>query len=161
MTSRTCNPAQCDGSLTYDHNARRGVRSPRHMTPISVRVRDDMRTQGWPVPNKGDITELLYKWRDEHRDAEDQLFALVLPDLRRLAHYLIKGERKGHSLQPTELVDQIYFRLVIAKNRDCTTGSAFSLLRAEPSPSPDRPWTRLAERGIGSYRGDGELHSWR
>ena len=36
----------------------------------------------------------------------------------RLARYLMKGERKGHSLQPTELVDQIYFRLVAAKNRD-------------------------------------------
>ena len=45
-------------------------------------------------------------------------FALVLPDLRRLAHYLMKGERKNHTLQPTELVDQIYFRLVGAKNRD-------------------------------------------
>jgi RNA polymerase sigma factor (TIGR02999 family) len=42
----------------------------------------------------------------------------VYPNLRRLAHYLMKGERKGHSLQPTELVDQIYFRLVAAKDRD-------------------------------------------
>ena len=69
MTNRTCNPAQCDGSLTYDHNARRRVRSPRPIPPISVRVRYDMRTQGWPVPDKGDITELLYKWRDGNRDA--------------------------------------------------------------------------------------------
>jgi RNA polymerase sigma factor (TIGR02999 family) len=38
--------------------------------------------------------------------------------LRRLAQYLMKGERKGHSLQPTELVDQVYFRLVAAKDRD-------------------------------------------
>ena len=30
----------------------------------------------------------------------------------------MKGERKGHSLQPTELVDQVYFRLVSARNRD-------------------------------------------
>jgi len=46
------------------------------------------------------------------------LFTLVLPGLRRLARYLMKGERKGHSLQATELVDQIYFRLVSAKDRD-------------------------------------------
>ena len=51
-------------------------------------------------------------------EAENELFALVLPNLRRLARYLMKGERKGHSLEPTELVDQIYFRLVAAKNRD-------------------------------------------
>ena len=65
-----------------------------------------------------DITHLLNKWSDGDREAEGELFALVLPNLRRLAHYLMKGERKGHSLQPTELVDQVYFRLVAAKNRD-------------------------------------------
>jgi RNA polymerase sigma factor (TIGR02999 family) len=76
------------------------------------------RTSPEPVPGMGDITQLLHKWREGDRDAENELFALVLPDLRRLAHYLMKGERKDHTLQPTELVDQIYFRLVGAKNRD-------------------------------------------
>src|ERR1700693_3849271 len=66
----------------------------------------------------GDITSLLHKWREGSRSAENDLFALVLPNLRRLAHHLMKGERKGHSLQATELVDQIYFRLVAAKDRD-------------------------------------------
>jgi RNA polymerase sigma-70 factor (ECF subfamily) len=66
----------------------------------------------------GEITELLHRWRTGDRQAENQLFALVMPDLRRLAHYLMKRERGGHSLQATELVDQIYFRLVAAKDRD-------------------------------------------
>jgi RNA polymerase sigma factor (TIGR02999 family) len=66
----------------------------------------------------GEITQLLYRWREGSREAENELFALVLPDLRRLADYLMKGERKGHSMQATELVDQIYFRLVAAKDRD-------------------------------------------
>ena len=65
-----------------------------------------------------DITGLLQKWRDGNREAENELFELVLPNLRRLAHYLMRGERKGHSLQATELIDQVYFRLVAAKNRD-------------------------------------------
>ena len=69
-------------------------------------------------PNMGDITALLHKWRDGSREAENELFSRVTPDLRRLARYLMKGERKGHSLQPTELVDQIYFRMVAAKDRD-------------------------------------------
>jgi RNA polymerase sigma-70 factor (ECF subfamily) len=69
-------------------------------------------------PNMGDITELLHKWREGSREAENELFTRVTPDLRRLARYLMKGERKGHSLQPTELVDQIYFRMVAAKDRD-------------------------------------------
>jgi RNA polymerase sigma-70 factor, ECF subfamily len=86
--------------------------------PLVAGLRYDSRTQERPVPDMGEITELLHKWRDGDREAENELFALVLPDLRRLAHYLMKGERKGHTLQPTELVDQIYFRLVSAKNRD-------------------------------------------
>ena len=66
----------------------------------------------------GDITQLLTKWREGSVEAENELFALVFPRLRRLAHYLMKGERKGHSLHATELVDQVYFRLVAAKDRD-------------------------------------------
>src|SRR5580698_3615504 len=66
----------------------------------------------------GDITVLLQKWREGSREAENELFTLVTPNLRRLAHYLMKGERQGHTLQATELVDQVYFRLVGAKNRD-------------------------------------------
>ena len=65
-----------------------------------------------------DVTHLLQRWREGSREAENELFALVLPNLRRLARYLLKGERKDHTLQTTELVDQIYFRLVQAKDRD-------------------------------------------
>ncbi|HEX4166626.1 MAG TPA: ECF-type sigma factor [Bryobacteraceae bacterium] len=66
----------------------------------------------------GDITQLLRAWGEGSPSAENQLFELVHGDLRRLAHFRIKGERKGGPLQTTELVDQIYIRLVSAKNRD-------------------------------------------
>jgi RNA polymerase sigma factor (TIGR02999 family) len=86
--------------------------------PLAAGLRYDSRAQVRPAARMAEITELLHKWREGDREAENELFALVLPDLRRLAHYLMKGERKGHTLQPTELVDQIYLRLVGAKNRD-------------------------------------------
>jgi RNA polymerase sigma factor (TIGR02999 family) len=73
----------------------------------------------------GDITHLLQRWREGNREAENELFALVTPNLRRLAHYVMKGERKGHTLQATELVDQIYFRLVAAKDRDWRSRAHF------------------------------------
>jgi RNA polymerase sigma factor (TIGR02999 family) len=66
----------------------------------------------------GDITQLLRAWGEGSPDAENQLFELVHADLRRLAHFRMKGERKGGPMQTTELVDQIYIRLVAAKNRD-------------------------------------------
>src|SRR5580704_13199508 len=78
----------------------------------------------------GDITQLLHKWSEGNRSAENELFALVLPNLRRLAHHLMKGERKGHSLQATELVDQIYLRLVAAKDRDWQNRQHFFAIAA-------------------------------
>ncbi|HUI78189.1 MAG TPA: ECF-type sigma factor [Bryobacteraceae bacterium] len=78
----------------------------------------------------GDITQLLQKWRAGDRQAENDLFNLVFPNLRRLAHYLMRGERKDHTLQPTELVDQIYFRLVAAKDRDWRNRQHFFAIAA-------------------------------
>ena len=65
-----------------------------------------------------DITELLHRWQDGRHDAENELFAVVFPDLRDLARCLMKGESKEHSMQATDLVDQIYRKLVQAKDRD-------------------------------------------
>jgi RNA polymerase sigma factor (TIGR02999 family) len=66
----------------------------------------------------GDITQLLHRWREGSSDAEAELFELVMPDLHRLAAYLMRRERADHTMQATELVDQIYVRLVAAKDRD-------------------------------------------
>src|ERR1035441_10294263 len=102
----------------------------------------------------GDVTQLLQKWREGSHEAEDELFTLVLPNLRRLAHYLMKGERQGHSLQPTELVDQVYFRLVAVKNRDWQNrGHFFAIagramrrhLMTTPADVPTLNWSRSME----------------
>ena len=77
-----------------------------------------------------DITGLLHKWRDGSREAENELFALVLPNLRRLAHHLVRGERQGHTLQATELVDQVYIRMISAKDRDWQNRQHFYAIAA-------------------------------
>ena len=78
----------------------------------------------------GEITILLRQWREGSREAENQLFTLVLPNLRRLAHYLMQRERKDHSMQATELVGQIYFRMVAAKDRDWRNRKHFFAIAA-------------------------------
>jgi RNA polymerase sigma factor (TIGR02999 family) len=65
-----------------------------------------------------EITLLLRQWREGNREAEDQLFTLVMPNLRRLAHYLMLRERRDHSMQATELIGQTYLRMVAARDRD-------------------------------------------
>lgn len=66
----------------------------------------------------GEITGLLHAWAAGDRSVEERLFALVLPDLHRLAQCLMRGERPDHSLQPTALLDEVYCRLVAARERN-------------------------------------------
>jgi len=55
-------------------------------------------------------TELLGRWREPA--AREQLFEIVYPELRRLAMARLRGERTGHTLQPSDLVNEAFFRLV-------------------------------------------------
>lgn len=64
----------------------------------------------------GGITELLQRWQTGDRDAESQLFEALMPDLRAIAARCFRGERSGHTLQPTALVNEAFFRLARAKN---------------------------------------------
>ena len=66
----------------------------------------------------GDVTTLLRAWGAGDRSAESRLFELVLPDLHAIAQNYMRRESFGHSLQPTALVHEAYFRLVGAHERD-------------------------------------------
>ncbi len=59
-----------------------------------------------------DITELLMAWRAGDTEALDQLVAALYDELYRLARRCMAGERRGHSLQPTALVNEAYLRLI-------------------------------------------------
>ena len=59
-----------------------------------------------------DITGLLVAWGDGDRAALDQLMPLVNAELRRLARGYMRGERPGHTLQTTALVNEAYLKLV-------------------------------------------------
>jgi RNA polymerase sigma factor (TIGR02999 family) len=69
------------------------------------------------MAEQGDISGLLQRLADGDPDVEDQLYRLVLPELKRRAHRLIARERKGHPLQPTDLLITV-FRRVAAATRD-------------------------------------------
>jgi RNA polymerase sigma factor (TIGR02999 family) len=66
----------------------------------------------------GEVTQLLHAWAAGDRSVEERLFSLVLPDLHRLARQMMGRERPDHSLQPTALMNEVYFRLVGARERD-------------------------------------------
>jgi RNA polymerase sigma factor (TIGR02999 family) len=59
-----------------------------------------------------DVSILLRAWSDGDQSALERLIPAVYEELRRLAHHYMKGERPGHSLQTTALVNEAYMRLV-------------------------------------------------
>ena len=64
------------------------------------------------APSPEEVTQLLVAWGDGEVSALDKLIPLVNEELRRLAHRYIGGERAGHTLQTTALVNEAYLRLV-------------------------------------------------
>ena len=63
-----------------------------------------------------DVSALLRAWSDGDQDALDKLTPIVYGELHRLAGRYMRGERTGHSLQTTALVNEAYMRLVDYKS---------------------------------------------
>lgn len=57
------------------------------------------------------VTTLLRDWRAGDAEALEELTPLVYDDLRRIAADRLRGERAGHTLQATALVNEAFLRL--------------------------------------------------
>lgn len=66
------------------------------------------------TPSIHEITGLLLAWSDGDKEALEKLTPLVYQELYRLAHAYLRGERAGHTLQTTALVNEAYLRLIDA-----------------------------------------------
>jgi len=62
-----------------------------------------------------EVTQLLHAWRDGDGSALDELMPLVYKELHRLAHHYMLGERRGHILQTSALVNGAYLQLIDAR----------------------------------------------
>jgi len=68
------------------------------------------------VPSTQEVTQLLLAWSHGDQAALEQLTPLVYAELHRLAKRYLGGERRGHTLQTTALVNEAYLRLIDWKN---------------------------------------------
>jgi RNA polymerase sigma factor (TIGR02999 family) len=68
------------------------------------------------TPSSQEITQLLLAWSDGDQAALEKLTPLVYAELRRLAKGYMFGERPGHTLQTTALINEAYMRLIDWKN---------------------------------------------
>ena len=58
------------------------------------------------------VTDLLVAWSGGDEQALEKLMPLVHGELRRLARRQMAGERQGHTLQTTALINEAYLRLI-------------------------------------------------
>jgi RNA polymerase sigma factor (TIGR02999 family) len=107
-----------------------------------------------------DVTQLLANWRGGDREALDRLSALLYDELRQIARRHMAGEKAGHTLQSTALVNEAYIRMlgqqqVDWKNRAHFFGVASEMVRrilvdhARKRAAVKRGGVRLALSDIG------------
>ena len=64
-----------------------------------------------PSSTRQEVTQLLGDWSGGDEGALEKLIPLVQPELHRLAHYYMRRERAGHTLQTTALLNEAYLQL--------------------------------------------------
>jgi RNA polymerase sigma factor (TIGR02999 family) len=58
------------------------------------------------------VTQMLVAWGDGDESARDALIPVVYEHLRRIARHHLRGERAGHTLQTSALINEAYLKLV-------------------------------------------------
>jgi RNA polymerase sigma factor (TIGR02999 family) len=76
------------------------------------------------------VTELLLAWREGDDAALNELIPLVHDELQRIARTCMAGERPGHSLHATALVNEAYVRLVDTRRVDWQNRAHFLAMSA-------------------------------
>src|SRR5436190_18748649 len=69
-----------------------------------------------PSLRESRVTELLHAWGRGDSAVGDELFAAVYDELHTLAARRMRLERAGNTLQASALVNEVYVRLIDARN---------------------------------------------
>jgi RNA polymerase sigma factor (TIGR02999 family) len=77
-----------------------------------------------------EVTGLLLAWRGGDEAALSRLIPLVERELHRIAQRCMAGEREGHSLQATALVNEAYLRLIDVQHVDWQNRAHFLAMAA-------------------------------
>jgi RNA polymerase sigma-70 factor (ECF subfamily) len=70
------------------------------------------------VPPSEEVTGLLKAWSSGDEEALQKLTPMVYRELHRAARYYMVGERSGHTLQATALINEVYLRLIDSRQVD-------------------------------------------
>jgi len=100
-----------------------------------------------------DVTALLSQMRSD-KQAAANLLSLVYGELRRVAAGMMRGERPGHTLQPTAVVHEAYLRLLAGNQPTLENRAHFFALaaRAMRQVLVDHARRKLADKRGGEGR---------
>ena len=84
-----------------------------------------------PEPTTQPVSDLLAKWRAGDEESLRRLLPVVYNELRRVAHYHLRKERPGHTLQTTALVHEAYLCLAKQEPRDFENRTHFVAVCAQ------------------------------
>lgn len=105
-------------------------------------------------PSTHEVIGLLRAWSAGDAHALEELTSLVYRDLHRLAHRYMGGERPGHTLQTTALINEVFLRLVHTQEVSWQDRAHFFALCAQMMR---RILTDLARARYTRKRGGGAL----
>jgi RNA polymerase sigma factor (TIGR02999 family) len=111
-----------------------------------------MSNEGGKIP--GAITELLGRYRQGDKQAEERLIGEVYAELRKIAAAYLRRERPNHSLQASALVNEAYVKLAGLDRLDWQSRSHFFGVAAKLMREilVDHARARLAEKRGGGVR---------
>ena len=82
-------------------------------------------------PKTHDVTRLLQAWGQGEGAALEQIIPIVYNELKRIAHRYMTGERQGHSLQTTGLVNEAYLKLIDSQRVNWQNRAHFFAISAQ------------------------------
>jgi RNA polymerase sigma-70 factor, ECF subfamily len=83
------------------------------------------------TPHSHELTALLRAWSAGNEEALARLTPLVYNELHRAARRYMVGERSGHTLQATALINEVYLRLIDVKAIDWQNRAHFFAICAQ------------------------------
>jgi RNA polymerase sigma factor (TIGR02999 family) len=105
------------------------------------------------VVRPGRVTQLLRSVSEGDRAAYDRVFALVYDELRRVAHQQLRGARDAEAVHTTELVHELYLKLLDRADVDWENRAHFYAIaaRAMRQILVDLARTRKASKRGGAW----------
>lgn len=100
-----------------------------------------------------ELSAVLARVRQGDRSALEELVTLLYPELRRRAAHYLRRERRGHTLQPTALVNEAYVRLFHADGLEWNDRAHFLAAMAQQMRCilVDYARARNAQKGPGAH----------